>query len=132
MLQCTAMQRFECRLLTAAVCIRSVLELVALKPWYAMTGSQVQGTSSPMKSRYHMHQHCKKQAHFDKKRFWQIDRFTVNGHGMARHIVVKWHRLDSPLYCVLFGHFLTPVMQFSEAFELNDVSAWAPLNSVKC
>jgi len=29
--------------------------VVAHKPWYAMTGSQVHGTSSPMKSRCHMY-----------------------------------------------------------------------------
>jgi len=89
---------------------------VAHKPWYAMTGSQVQ-SSSPTKSRCHMYHHCKQQAHFDQKRFWQIDRFTVNGHGMAPYTMVKCHRLDSPLCCMLSGHCLTPVMQPQKHFS---------------
>ena len=32
--------------------------MVAHKPWYAMTGSQVHETSSPMKSRCHMYHQC--------------------------------------------------------------------------
>jgi len=68
-----------------------------------------------------MYHHCKQQAYFDQKRVWQIDRFTVIGHGMAPHIVVKWHRLDSPLYCVIFGHFLTPVMQLQEHLRYINV-----------
>ncbi len=72
MLQCTAMQMFQCRLLTAAVRIRSIVDVVVHKPWYAMTGSQVHGTSSPMQSRYHMYHQRRQQAHFTRKGFGRL------------------------------------------------------------
>ena len=102
--------------------IRSVLELVAHKPWYAMTGSQVHGTSSPMKSRCHMYHHCKQQAHFDRQRFWQIDRFTVNGlwHGTIRYGQVTQTALTLVL-CVLWT-LPNPSNVTTKAFQLSDVS----------
>lgn len=125
------MQMFQCRLLTAAVRIRSIVDVVVHKPWYAMTGSQVHGTSSPMNSRCHMYHHCKQQAHFDQKRFWQMDRFRQwTWHGTTLYGQVTQTALTLVL-CV-FWTLADPSNATTKAFQLSDVSVWSPLNSVKC
>lgn len=60
-----------------------------------------------------MHQCCTQQARFDQRRVWQVNRFTVNGHGMAP----RTNRLDLHLCCMLFGHYLTSVVELQKHFS---------------
>ena len=110
--------------------IRSVLELVAHKPWFAMTGSQVHGTSSPVNSRCHMYHHCKQQAHFDQKGFGRLtDSPSMD---VARQHILWSSGTDWTHPCVVcFWTLPDPSNATTESFQLNDVSARSPLNSVK-
>ncbi len=74
----------------------------------------------------HHYQYCKQQARFDQKRFWQIDRFTFDGHGTAYYG-------EKTFIPVLHVVWTLPDLRFgaTEAFQLNDVSVCSPLILLK-